>query len=267
MTSDTVVGCGRVVCLALLLLIWPTGSTDAAALKNLVKYQELSDTEIAEAFYDTVFGSEDPTVGKLRAGTVRKYTKPIKYFVQGNGKARITPLEMMLESLTFIMPVVPVSAADRLNNADLRIFLVADDDAMVSKAKEIWGKNISREQIKFLKGLPCVTFLDYYGNSSRIRRSTILFALTNSDNHTECAFEEFIQALGPINDSRTSKKTLMNDASHFSQIPLLDLYIANMLYDPAIKPGMSKKQVRKVFPDVLARTRQKLEWLTQVIHQ
>src|SRR5205823_10954313 len=99
----------------------------------------------------------------------------------------------------------------------------------------------------------------------RIRRSTILIALTNSDNYTECAFEEFIQALGPINDSRTSSKTLMNDASHFAQIPLLDLYIANMVYDPVIKPGMSKKQVQKVFPDVLARTKQKLAWLTDTI--
>jgi|GEM_PF-4144323 len=267
MKLPAMAGCGRVVGLALLLMVWSAAVAGAAALKNLVKYQELSEAEIAEVFYDTVFGSEDPTVGKLRSGTVRKYTKPIKYFVQSDGKARITPLEMMLESLTFIMPAVPVSAADKLVNADIRIFLVADNDAMARKAKEIWGRNISREQLRFMKGLPCTVFLDYYGSSSRIRRSTILFALTNSQNHTECAFEEFIQALGPINDSRASTKTLMNDASFFAQIPLLDLYIANMLYDSAIKPGMSKKQVRKVFPGVLARTRQKLEWVTQTIRE
>lgn len=267
MKLAAMIGCGRAVGLALLLMVCSTATAGAAALKNLVKYQVLSDAEIAEVFYDTVFGSEDTTVGKLRGGTVRKYTKPIKYFVQSDGKARITPLEMMLESLTFIMPAVPVSAAEKLNKADIRIFLVADNDAMVKKAKKIWGKDIAPAQLRFIKGLPCTVFLDYHGSSSRIRRSTILFALTNSYNHTECAFEEFIQALGPINDSRTSTKTLMNDASYFAQIPLVDLYIANMLYDPAIKPGMSRKQVRKVFPDVLARTKQKLEWVTQTIRE
>ena len=40
-----------------------------------------------------------------------------------------------------------------------------------------------------------------------------------------------------------------------------------MVYDSVIKPGMSKKQVQKVFPDVLARTKQKLAWLTDTIRE
>src|SRR6476469_9835273 len=115
MKSRGVIGFGRIIGLALLLISSPTAVANAAALKNLVLYQDLSDKEIADVFYETVFGSEDPTVGKLRAGTVRKHTKPIKYFVESDGgKVRITPLEMMLESLTFILPAVPVSAADKL---------------------------------------------------------------------------------------------------------------------------------------------------------
>jgi hypothetical protein len=249
-----------------LFLFWPSlGIAGEQELRNLALYQELSDDEIAKLFYDTVLGSEDPTVGKLRAGTARKYAGVIEYFVAGRGKGRFAPLDLMLSELPSLMPVVPIRPADGLNDANFRIFLVSNKDEMIEKIRDIWGSKISAKQQEFMKKQDCIFLLDYYGKSSRIRRSTIIIPLTSS--HPECAFEEFVQGLGPINDSSLSTKTAMNDRSDFAQMPLADLYVANMLYDPRIKPGMTKDEITKILPSILSSTKKSLMQLTKVLRQ
>ena len=71
----------------------------------------------------------------------------------------------------------------------------------------------------------------------------------------DCAYEELLQALGPINDDASIPWTMFNDDVQMGFFDLYDQYLLNILYDPRIRPGMTKQEVEAVLPEVLPTVR------------
>ena len=71
----------------------------------------------------------------------------------------------------------------------------------------------------------------------------------------DCAYEELLQSLGPINDTSSVPWTMFNDNVSMGYFDVYDQYILNLLYDPRIKAGMTVQEVKAVLPDVLADVR------------
>jgi len=71
----------------------------------------------------------------------------------------------------------------------------------------------------------------------------------------DCAYEELLQALGPINDTNSVPWTMFNDQVSMGFFDIYDQYLLNILYDPRIRPGMSVEEVKAVLPEVLADVR------------
>jgi hypothetical protein len=71
----------------------------------------------------------------------------------------------------------------------------------------------------------------------------------------DCAYEEMLQSLGPINDTNSVPWTMFNDKVSMGFFDVYDQYILNLLYDPRVKPGMTVEQVRAVLPAALADVR------------
>ena len=74
----------------------------------------------------------------------------------------------------------------------------------------------------------------------------------------DCAYEELLQALGAINDDRSVPWTMFNDDVQMGFFDVYDQYLLNILYDPRIRPGMTKDEVNAVLPEVLPTAR---KWL------
>jgi hypothetical protein len=75
----------------------------------------------------------------------------------------------------------------------------------------------------------------------------------------DCAYEELLQALGAINDDRSVPWTMFNDDVQMGFFDVYDQYLLNILYDPRVRPGMTKREVGALLPDVLSTTR---GWVT-----
>jgi Protein of unknown function (DUF2927) len=71
----------------------------------------------------------------------------------------------------------------------------------------------------------------------------------------DCAYEELLQSLGAINDDSTVPWTMFNDDVQMGFFDIYDQYLLNILYDPRIRPGMTKGEVDAVLADVLSSTR------------
>jgi hypothetical protein len=71
----------------------------------------------------------------------------------------------------------------------------------------------------------------------------------------DCAYEELLQALGPINDDSSVPWTMFNDEVQMGFFDLYDQYLMNILYDPRIHAGMTRAEVRAVLPAVLPDVR------------
>jgi hypothetical protein len=75
----------------------------------------------------------------------------------------------------------------------------------------------------------------------------------------DCAYEELLQALGAINDDRSVPWTMFNDDVQMGFFDVYDQYLLNILYDPRVRPGMTKAEVNELLPDVLQTAR---AWIT-----
>ena len=53
----------------------------------------------------------------------------------------------------------------------------------------------------------------------------------------DCAYEELLQSLGPINDTSSVPWTMFNDNVSMGYFDVYDQYLLNLLYDPRIKAG------------------------------
>ena len=77
----------------------------------------------------------------------------------------------------------------------------------------------------------------------------------------DCAYEEILQGLGPINDTDSVPWTMFNDDVSMGFFDVYDQYILNILYDPRIKVGMTVQDVRDVLPIVMPDVR---AWVSKV---
>ena len=95
-----------------------------------------------------------------------------------------------------------------------------------------------------------------------IEHSDVILTVDNGDFiFFDCAYEELLQSLGPINDTATVPWTMFNDNVSMGFFDVYDQYILNILYDPRIKAGMTVAEVKAVLPEVLADVR---AWVRKV---
>jgi hypothetical protein len=89
-----------------------------------------------------------------------------------------------------------------------------------------------------------------------IEHSDVILTVDNGDfTFLDCAYEELLQSLGPINDTSSVPWTMFNDNVSMGFFDVYDQYILNVLYDPRIKAGMTVAEVKAVLPDVLVDVR------------
>ena len=97
--------------------------------------------------------------------------------------------------------------------------------------------------------------------SFRIVQSNVLLVVDAGEFiFYDCAYEELLQALGPINDTNVPW-TMFNDDVQKGFFDVYDQYILNILYDPRIRPGMTPEEVRALLPQVLPTVR---AWVAKV---
>jgi len=94
----------------------------------------------------------------------------------------------------------------------------------------------------------------------RIRRAEAILPVDVAEfGFYDCAYEEVLQGLGIINDDSSVPWTMFNDDVQMGFFDVYDQYLVNILYDPQIRPGMTRDEVNKLLPDVLPKVR---AWVT-----
>ncbi len=91
--------------------------------------------------------------------------------------------------------------------------------------------------------------------SASLRSDVILVADAGDFIFYDCAYEELLQALGPINDDSTVPWSMFNDKVQMGFFGVYDQYILNILYHPRIRPGMTRAEVEALLPEVLPEVR------------
>jgi hypothetical protein len=90
----------------------------------------------------------------------------------------------------------------------------------------------------------------------RIRRAEVILPVdAGVFQFYDCAYEELLQALGLVNDDSSVPWTTFDDNVQMGFFDVYDQYLVNMLYDPRVRPGMTKDEVERLLPDNMPTVR------------
>ena len=235
----------------------PAGGEDAEiSARRAAERKTFSDAEIARGFFKTVFGAELRLRG--RTDVIRKYDGPVRVFIESRAKPdRRADVVKVIDDIRSRIDHLDIAVTDDREIANYFVTLVRDRD-LARTVRKMYGrdkaKRIARLDPQCLSGFR-------KDDQFRIVQSNILLVADAGDFiFYDCAYEELLQALGPINDTDVPW-TMFNDDVQMGFFDIYDQYILNILYDPRIRPGMTRDQVRTLFPEILPTIR---GWIAKV---
>ena len=229
----------------------------AITQRQRTEKKSFTDSEIVEGFMKTAFGAEYHLAG--RVDRIRKYEVPVRVFADGNRTDRKTQLAKIIADIATKVQHLDIAMAETSDGANVLVKLVRDRD-LYRTISTFYGGERARE-IKSSLDPQCLS--GFRKNEKfEIEHSDVILTVDNGDfTFFDCAYEELLQSLGPINDTSSVPWIMFNDNVSMGFFDVYDQYILNVLYDPRIKAGMTVTEVKAVLPDVLTDVR---AWVKKV---
>ena len=248
----------RLAARLLLFLLALTGTLAQAAenpqiaKRRAAERKTFTDAEIFKGFFATAFGAEMRIAGRVDG--IRKYEKPVRVYVdnhvQPDRSAQITEIvgdiKSKIEHLDIAM------AGDR-KEANVVVRLLAER-AFYPALRTAYGRDRLRSIQKSLDP-QCLSGFAKDAELRIVHSDVFLVADRDDFTFRDCAYEELLQSLGPINDTSKVPWTMFNDAVQMGFFDIYDQYILNILYHPRVRPGMTRSQVRALLPAIIPHVR------------
>jgi hypothetical protein len=230
----------------------------AVASRQRAERKTFTDREITDGFFRIAFGAEFHLAG--RVDRIRKYDVPVRVFAAGVNRAdRKAQLAKVVADIARRIAHLDIAMAETSDAANVTVTLVRDRD-LFRTMRSFYGEERTREIRKSLDPQCLSGFRK--SDKFEIEHSDVILTVDNGDfTFLDCAYEELLQSLGPINDTNSVPWTMFNDKVSMGFFDVYDQYLLNILYDPRIKAGMTIAEVQTALPEVLADVR---VWVTKV---
>jgi DUF2927 family protein len=211
-----------------------------------------SNEEIADGFFKVAFGAEFQVAGGN--DHIRRFEAPVRIFVDNRVKAdRTAMIAKVVADIAEHVGALDIAVTQDRRAANMVVTLVRHRD-LKQTIRAFYGPERAK-QIEQRLNPECLSgFAE--DRQHRILRAEVILAADGSDfRFFDCAYEELLQSLGPINDDRSVPWTMFNDDVQMGFFDLYDQYLLNILYDARVRPGMTRDEVKAVLPDVLLQVR------------
>ncbi len=213
---------------------------------------EFTDAEIFEGFFKITFGAELQVTQRI--DRIRKYDAPVRVYIDNHGKPdRRAQLGDIVQDIQRRIKNLDIAMTSQRNEANVFVTLVPDRD-LVKTIRSRYGDARARNIERSLQPQCLAGFSK--DETYRIIRSEVILVVDAGDFvFYDCAYEEILQALGPINDDNSVPWTMFNDEVSMGYFDIYDQFLLNILYDPRIRPGMTPGEVRALLPSILPDVR------------
>ncbi|MET1413893.1 DUF2927 domain-containing protein [Roseibium sp. HPY-6] len=210
-----------------------------------------STEELLKGFEKTVFGLEYRS-WSWRPYLVKKFTQPVTFYVHNlSRRDRTRVVHRFVREIDRRIGGLKTGITNDPSAANFEVYVV-DRAQYVSVVQRDIYKN---ERAK----VPGRCLVRVVSGREGIKRSSAVIVSDEGEFlFKRCLVEEILQGLGPMNDNQDLTHSVFNDASRHSRFTVFDQIILNMLYDPRIRPGMSKKQTEPLLPLVARDARRRV---------
>jgi hypothetical protein len=229
---------------------------DSACAQTVVTPQrekkQFTDAEIADGFFRVAFGAEFHLAG--RVDRIRKFDRPVRVFL--DNKARPDRRARMREIVADIgtrIEHIDIAVTEQRGEANVVVTLVRDRD-LYRTISSFYGSDRAKE-IRSAIDPQCLSSFTKRDDFAILSSNVILAVDAGNFIFLDCAYEELLQALGPINDTDAVPWTTFNDKVSMSHFGVYDQYLLNILYHPRVRHGMTADEVKALLPAILPDVR------------
>jgi hypothetical protein len=229
----------------------------AISIRRATERTSFSNEEIKDGLFKTAFRAE------LQLGRhderIRKFDEAVRVFVDNHGApARTVDVAAIVDDIRARVHHLDLAVtADRKDANIVVILMPARDLARTIRSR--YGESAAKKIQNSLHP-QCLSGIAK-DETYRIRRAEVILPVDADEfQFYDCAYEELLQSLGLINDDSSVPWTMFNDNVQMGFFDVYDQYLVNILYDPHIRPGMTKSEVDALLPDIFPTVR---AWIAQ----
>jgi hypothetical protein len=239
--------------LVTLMIVAAQAENSEISSRRATERKTFTDAEIADGFFKTAFGAELRVAG--RSDRIRKFDGLVRVFIDSRAKPdRRNQVAAVITDIGARVQNLDITRTQNRDDANVVVTLVHDSD-LARTIVRMFGRERSR-QIQRRLGPQCLSGFRK-DETFRITQSSVILVVDAGDFiFYDCAYEELLQALGPINDTKTVRWTMFNDKVRMGFFDIYDQHLLNILYDRRIQPGMTAEEVAALLPQVLPDVRQ-----------
>jgi hypothetical protein len=221
------------------------------AKRRAAERKSFTDAQIFDGFFKVAFGAELGLSGP--SDRIRKYDRPVRVFVENRATPdRRAAVAAVIADIGKRIAHLDIASTERREDANYVVRLVRERD-FPRTIRELYGKR-SRQILRSLEP-QCLSGLRRDAGYRIVHSDVILVADAGEFIFYDCAYEELLQALGPIRDDPSVPWTMFNDDVRMGFFGVYDQYLLNILYDPRIRAGMTRAEVRALLPEVMPAVR------------
>ena len=222
------------------------------AKRRAAERKVFTDAEIFDGLFRTAFGAEMRIAGRVDG--IRKYDTPVRVYVENRARPdRSAQIADLVADIKSRIEHIDIAMVMDRKDANVIVRLVNERD-FYPTLRKVYGRDRTR---KIQKSLDPQCLSGFRKDAAlRIVHSDVYLVADQGDFiFYDCAYEELLQSLGPINDTGKVPWTMFNDDVQMGFFDIYDQYILNVLYHPKIRPGMSRREVRALLPEIMPDVR------------
>jgi Protein of unknown function (DUF2927) len=222
------------------------------SMRRSAQQTNFTNDQIKKGFFKIAFGAE-LQLGP-RVERIRKFDKPVRIFVVNRGTLdRRADVAAIVADIRAHVDHLDIAITDDRKIANVVVTLVHGRD-LKRTIRSIFGAGPATRIQRSLSPQCLSGFAK--DRLYRIQRAEVILPVDAGEfMFHDCAYEELLQSLGPINDNRSVPWTMFNDDVQMGFFDIYDQFLLNLLYDPRVRPGMTKKEVGKLLPEILPAVR------------
>jgi hypothetical protein len=223
----------------------------------------LAENFIRIALFDEYARTSNGPVQRMTTSRIRKWQAPVRVGLRfgpstppdrrAADTARISSLLQRLSRATGH----PIGLDDRAPNFFIHIVSEDERRALGPQVRAVLP-GLSGSEVAAITDMPRSTYCLVYAMSapdgSTYSRAFAVIRAEHPDLlRLSCLHEEIAQGLGLANDSPTARPSIFNDDEEFALLTRQDELMLRMLYNPALRPGMTEAQARPIVESLAAR--------------
>jgi len=220
-----------------------------SALKDAPpQYTRFSMPELRRGFMALAFGS-DLRIGAPPRG-IRRFDHPIAaHVIPGGSVNRARAMTRIVQEYARKVPNLRLSVtADPA--ADLEVRLIDEMD-FGAALREAFGAKVAKAFIAQTDP-QCMTSLRSDAGGAVLHAVTFIIVDQGEDVFRDCAYHELLHAFGLSNHDQRNPWTTLNQDRLVGYLTVYDRALLTLLYDPRMRPGMTRRQVRRLLPHLIA---------------